>query len=179
LGYTAAWKVLEEMVTDFKKRRVTVPANIMNDLKSARTVIDISKTERHHTGTTDEIEKYLKNVESYLVLEGQNKFGVRYADEWLKRIDDAGKRPAIEKEEKSPAPSFSRQQKWIRITPSAELPLERLRAYAQNLNLCCRVQADGRLLVSGDEKTIKRFVKKVATKHKPKTENSVEKVRNC
>lgn len=171
LGYLAAWKVLEKMVTDFKKRKVTIPAQVMSDLKNARTVINILKAEPDREETVQRIEEYLRNVESYLVSEGQNRFGTEYVDEWLKRVDDAGTKAVDEEKEESFVPGLPRQQKWLRITPSAELPLEKLKAFAENLSLSYTVQPDGCLLVFGEEKAIKDFVKKIAAKYKPKTRN--------
>lgn len=170
MGYPAVWKVLEEIVTDFKKRKVTVPAEIMSDLKSARTVINILKAEPSRGETMQEIDKYLGNVESYLVSEGQKRFGAGYIDEWLKRVDDARRKVVDEKEEESFVPGLPRQQKWIRITPSAELPLEKLKAFAENSSLLYTIQPDGSLLVSGEGQAIKDFVKKIAAKYKPKAQ---------
>ena len=169
MGYLAAWKVLEKMVTDFKKRKVTIPMQVMSDLKNARTVINILKAEPDREETVQRIEGYLRNVESYLVSEGQNRFGMGYVDEWLKRVDDAGRKAVDEEEEESFVLGLPRQQKWLRITSSAELPLGKLKAFAENSSLSYTVQPDGCLLVFGEEKAIKDFVKKIAAKYKSKT----------
>jgi hypothetical protein len=170
LGYLAVWKVLEEMITDFKKRKVTVPTEVMGDLKNARTVINILKADPGRGETVQKTEEYLGNVESYLVSEGQKRFGTGYVDEWLKRVDDAGRKIVDEEEEERFVPGLPRQQKWIRVTPSTELPLKKLKAFAEESSLPCTIQPDGCLLVSGEEKAIKDFVKKIASKYKPKAE---------
>lgn len=166
MGYLAVWKVLEEMVTDFRKKGVTVPAEVMNDLRNAKTTIRISKADLNRGEGAQKIEEYLGNVESYLVSEGQRRFGWGYVDEWLKRVDEAG-RKIVEEDEKETRfiPGMPRQQKWIRVTSSDELPLEKLRMFAEELNLSCDVQKDSCLLVYGEDKSIKDFVKKMATKY--------------
>ncbi|MEM3608998.1 MAG: DUF2096 family protein [Candidatus Bathyarchaeia archaeon] len=165
MGYSAVWKVLEEMITDFRKKGLTVPTEIIDDLKSAKTLIKILKADPTHGETVQKIEEYLGNVESYLISEGTKNFGDKYISEWLKRLDEAGKALFAEEEEEVRfVPGLPREQKWIRVKPSAELSIERLKSLAEELNLSCNVQSDGYLLVYGEENRIKEFVKKVAIK---------------
>jgi hypothetical protein len=168
MGYLAAWKVLEDMVTDLKKNQIMIPAKIICDLKNARTVIDILKADPDRGENVQRIEEYLRDVESYLFSEGQKRFGAAYVDELLERVDDARRKVDDEEQEERFVPGFQRRQKWLRITPSAELPIEKLRAFAEESSLSCRVQLDGCLVVSGEEKGIKDFVKKIAAKCSPK-----------
>ncbi len=167
MGYLAVWKVLEEMIADFRQKGLVIPAEVMNDLKSARTMIKILKADMSRGETLQRIEEYLSNVESYVVSEGQKKFGVEYLDEWLERLNMASSQIIDEEEEEtsrfiSGAP---REQKWIRVKTSAELPIERLRALAQESNLLCNVENNGFLLVYGKDEDIKSFVRKITVKH--------------
>jgi hypothetical protein len=164
MGYSAVWKVLEEMITDFRKKGLTVPTEILDDLKSAKTLINVLKADPTHGETVQKIEDYLGNVESYLISEGTKNFGDRYTSEWLKRLDEAGKVPFIEEEEIRFVPGLPREQKWIRVKPSADLPIEKLKSLAEESNLSYNFQSDGYLLVYGEENRIKEFVKKVAIK---------------
>jgi hypothetical protein len=84
-------------------------------------------------------------------------------------LDEAG-RKMLEKEEgeKRFIPGLPREQKWICVKPSPELPMEKLKALAEQSNLSHSVQEDGFLLVYGEDQCLKDFVKKMATKHKPK-----------
>jgi hypothetical protein len=165
MGYLAVWKVLEEMILEFRKRGITIPTEVMNNLKSARTMIKILKADPSRGETMQKIEEYLSNVESYLISEGQKKFGVEYVDKWLKKLDEAGMRfPDLEEEETRFVPGLPREQKWIRVKPSAELPMEKLKLLAKELNLSCELQRDGYLLVYGEDESLKEFVKKMAKK---------------
>jgi hypothetical protein len=170
MGYLAMWKVLEEMVADFRKRGIIIPAEVMNDLKSAKTLINVLRADPSCVDTSQKIEEYLLKVESYLVSEGQKKFGTGYVDGWLKRLDEAGRKSEEETEETRFIPGLPKEQKWIRIKSSAELPVKKLKALAQKLNLLCELQSDGYLLVYGEDKCLKEFVKKMATKHVSQTE---------
>jgi len=165
MGYLAVWKVLEEIITDFRKKGISVPKEIVNDLKSAKTLINILKANPTHRETIQKIEEYLGNVESYLISEGTKNFGDKYASEWLKRLDEAGKALFAEEEEEIRfVPGLPREQKWVRVKPSANLPIEKLKSIAEESNLSYNVQSDGYLLVYGEEERIKEFVKKVAIK---------------
>ncbi|MGC9345807.1 MAG: DUF2096 family protein [Candidatus Bathyarchaeales archaeon] len=171
MGYLAVWKVLEEMITDFRKRGVTVPADVMNNLRSAKTLINVLRADPSRIDTGQRVEEYLRNVESYLVSEGQKRFGAEYVEGWLKRVDEAVKKVLEEEEEKARfIPGLPREQKWIRVKPSAELSVEKLKALADELSLSCDVQSDGCLLVYGEGGCIKDFVKKMATKYGLRTE---------
>lgn len=169
MGYLAVWKVLEQMVTDFKKKRITVPAEIIGDLKNAKTIIKILKADQSRGENAQKIEEYLTKVESYLVSEGQRRFGQEYVDEWLGRADQA-RREIIDEEE--PETKFlsglPRKQKWIRLTPSNELPLEKLKTLANESDLSYKVQTEGCLVVFGPDTVLKDFVKKIAAKYKSK-----------
>jgi len=171
MGYLAVWKVLEEMITDFRKRGVVVPEGVISDLKSAKTMIKILKADPSRGETVQKIEEYLGNVEAHLVSEGQKMYGTEYVDEWLKRLDEASRKIHDEEEEGTRFISgLPREQKYIRIKPSAELPLKRLKVLAEESSLLYNVQDDGCLLVYGEEERIKDFVKKIATKHRLEAE---------
>jgi hypothetical protein len=165
MGYLAVWKVLEEMILEFRKRGITIPVEVMDNLKSARTMIKILKADPSRGETMQKIEEYISTVESYLISEGQKKFGVEYVDKWLKKLDEANIRfPDLEEEETRFVPGLPREQKWIRVKPSAELPMEKLKLLAKELNLSCELQGDGYLLVYGEDERLKEFVKKMAKK---------------
>jgi hypothetical protein len=165
------WKILEEMVADFRRREVVIPEKVMNDLKSARTLIKILKADSSYEEAVQKIELYHTNVESFLVSEGQKRFGAEYVDEWLKRLGEACKRIAEEDEEEIRfVPGLPREQKWIRVRPSAELPLKKLEVLAQESELSCKMQIGGSLLVYGKDEDVKNFVKKMATKYRLKAE---------
>jgi hypothetical protein len=80
-------------------------------------------------------------------------------------LDEASMRfPDLEEEETRFIPGLPREQKWIRVKPSSELPMEKLKSLAEESNLSCELQSDGCLLVYGEDKRLKEFVKKMAKK---------------
>jgi hypothetical protein len=162
MGHLAVWKVLEEMIIEFRKKGLPIPATVMNDLKSARTMIKIVNADASRSETVQKAEEYLGNVEAYLVTEAQKKFAPEYIDDWLRRLGEAGCEVCEEKREESRFISgLPCDQKWIRVEPLASLPLEKLKQLAKETNLSTSLQKNGRLLVYGKAEDIKEFVKKM------------------
>ena len=179
MGHVAVWKILEQMIADLRERGMEIPAEIMNDLKSAKTTLRILKVDPANPETLQKTEQYLMNVESYLVSEGQKKLGFTYVDEWLNRLDKAGKEKGDEyPDEIRFIPGVPRQQKWIRVAPSAEMSVEKLKTTAHTLNLYCTLQKDGSLLICGENQGIRDFVKKMASEYKANAEKYRKKVHN-
>jgi len=171
MGHLAVWKVLEEMITDFRKKGITVPAEIVSNLRHAKTLINVLRADPTRLDTSQKVEEHLLNVESYLVSEGQKNFGKGYAENWLKRLKEGGS-TVVEEEEKETkfVSGVPREQKWIRVKPSAELPIEAIKVLADELRLSFNLQSDGCLLVYGEDQRIKDFVKKMTAKYGCKAE---------
>jgi hypothetical protein len=169
MGYSSAWQVLENMIADFRKRGINVPEEVMINLKSAKTMIKILKADPSHGETLLKIEEYLGNVEYYLVSEGQKTLGEEYANGWLKRLEEANRKTDEEEESRFVA-GLPHEGKWIRIKPSAEFTIEKLKKSAKELNLSYNIQNDGYLLVHGTDECIKEFIKKIAAKYRVKAE---------
>lgn len=165
MGYLATWKVLEEMITDFRKKGIAVPADIVSNLRHAKTLINVLRVDSSHLQTNQKIAEHLRSLESYLVSEGQKRFGTAYVEEWIRRLDKASIKAIEEEKETRFISGVPRDQKWIRVKPSAELPIEGLKALADDFDLSYRVHDDGCLLVHGKEEHIKDFVKKMTTKY--------------
>ena len=171
MTYEAVWKVLSDMVTEFRKKGKQIPANIMQDLRSARTLIQVAKADKTCEGTViPKIEQYLSNVEFFLFSEAQT-IGEEFFKEWIEKLTKAREK-AIEEAEAEAGSSVShfvpgvpREEQWIRIKASAETPEEVIRRIAEEENLSCKRQPDGYFLISGDKERIKAFIRKMAKKH--------------
>jgi hypothetical protein len=163
MGNLAVWKVLEEMVIELRKKGLTVPSTVMNDLKSARTMIKIMNADASRSEITQKVDEYLGNVKSYIVTEAQKEFAPEYIDAWLRRLEEANCeiRAKVVDEESRFIAGLPRDQKWIRVKPLTSLSVEKLKQLAEESNLSCSIQEDGRLLVYGKAEDIKEFVKKM------------------
>ncbi|MEM3000360.1 MAG: DUF2096 family protein [Candidatus Bathyarchaeia archaeon] len=164
MGYLAVWKILEEIIVEFRKKGMAVPQSVMSDLKSAKVLISLLDVNRNDSETAAKVEQYLGSVEAYLINEAQKAFSPECVDSWLKRLEEAtydtGNICAVTEEDKFIA-GVPRDQKWIRVKPLTSVPLEKLQQLAAGSNLSCRVQDDGRLIVYGKDEDIREFVKKM------------------
>jgi hypothetical protein len=164
MGYLAMWKVLEEIITEFRKKQLPIPERVMNDLKSAKTMIKIVNADTGHGENSLKIEEYLGSVEAYLVTEAQKHFAPEQIDNWLKRLEQANCETCEENTEESRfVAGVPRDQKWIRVEPLANLPVEKLKQLAEETNLTISLQEDGRIVVYGQAEDLKEFVKKMTT----------------
>jgi hypothetical protein len=162
MGYTATWRILEDIIIELRKKGVTIPPNIMTDLKSAKLMINISQAEGSTGEVTQKVEEYLANVEGYLITEAEKTFGSERVDEWLRRLEAAICEVCeVNEQEDKFILGVPRDQKWIRVEPIQSLPPERLKQLAQELNLTVNSQNDGRLVVYGQPEGIKEFLKKM------------------
>jgi hypothetical protein len=169
LGYLDSWKVLEEMVADFRENRVPIPEQIINDLKSARTLIKVLNADPSKNETVQKVEECFFKVESYLGSEGEKIFGKDYVEKWIRRLNEAGKKPPDDKEEENRFfPGVPREQRWIRVKLSAELTEENVKSLAKSSKLSFNVQ-DGYMIVYGEDEHVKKFVRKMARMFKTKT----------
>ncbi|MEM1588949.1 MAG: DUF2096 family protein [Candidatus Bathyarchaeia archaeon] len=164
MGYLSVWKVLEEILTDFRRKGVQIPLNVFDDLKYARTLINVLRADPSRVETSLKIEECLSNVESYFIMEGQ-RFGDKYVKEWLKKLKEACRKIDENEETSRFVPGLPREQRWIRVKPSEDMPIDMLRTLAEELKLSSEVQMDGCLLVYGEDERIKQFVKKMAIRY--------------
>jgi hypothetical protein len=164
MGYTAKWKVLEDLMVELRKKDVEMPPTVINDLRSAKLMIKIAELGDSTGNATLKLEEILGSVESYLVTEAQNILSTQAVDEWLRRLDEASI-PTCEikvERENTFITGVPRDQKWVRVRPIPNLPTERLKQIAKESNLTATQQRDGRLVVYGQQENIKVFLKKMA-----------------
>ena len=168
MGYSETWKVLEEIIIELRKKGTPAPENVMNDLKSAKTLIKLTEADSHGQGEIGpKIELYLSAVEAYVVTEAQNSFPSEKIDEWLRRLEGSSceicvsQTKSVPEQEQRFVPGLPCDQKWVRVTPIVSLPKEKLEKLAHESGLSVRPEQDGHLLVYGASEGIKEFVKKM------------------
>ncbi|UCC32972.1 MAG: DUF2096 family protein, partial [Candidatus Bathyarchaeota archaeon] len=162
MGYDEAWMLLADLLTELKKNGEAIPANIMNDLRSAKTMIKILKADPTHTENIPRVEIYLENLEFHLVPAAQKRFGIEFVDRWMEKLEEAKKRIRDEEEEAAPrfVPGIPRGKRWIRVQVSKETPQRNIERLAEENKLSYRVQEDGYVLIYGRKESIKSFIKR-------------------
>jgi hypothetical protein len=165
LGYLATWKVLEGIIIEFRKKGLPVSVTVMNDLKAAKTMINLVDFDSERGEMAPKVEQYLGSVESHLITEAQKSFPPERIDEWLRRLEEATSEVCCKdekvKEESRFISGLPRDQKWVRVKPIVSLPEEKLKQLAEETSLSFRTEKDGHLIVYGKAADIREFVKKM------------------
>ena len=167
MGYQQWWVTLETLIAEFRKSQVPVSADVMTSLRSAKTMINVYKVDTTHSESIPMIEGYLMDVESTLINAAKEKFGPAYAEEWLRKLDEArkgGEDAEVETAASRFVSGVPRTGHWIRVLPSDDLLKDDVERLADGLKLSHKTQKDGYVLVHGDAEKVKEFVKKIAEK---------------
>lgn len=167
MGHLAVWKIQEEMIAELRKIGIAIPDKVMNDLKMTVTLIRIPKMEEPPEEAQSDIETYLANVESFIITEAEKHLGSELANKWLRKLSNASKTTDRNEDQIRFVTGLPRDQKWIRIKPTGDLPLGTLKTMADESKLRHRTQQN-QLLVYGEDKSLKAFVGKMAAKQSAK-----------
>ncbi len=163
MSYENKWKILADLLTELQERDEKIPADVINDLRSANTMIQVLKADPTHTENISRIDTYLRSVESYAIFAAE-KLGTETVEEWLKKLKDT--KTVKKKEDRAAGSRFSlgvpRDKSWMRIKISDDTPLEDVKNLVKESKLSCKMQENGYMLVYGDEKNIKSFVRMMA-----------------
>jgi hypothetical protein len=171
MSTAATWKILEDITIALQKKGVETPRNIINDLRSAKSMMEISQSEKGSGESMQKIQECFDSVEAYVIGKSQEVFGTEYTDALLRRLEESNCfscqtcQPKKDVENKFIA-GVPRDQKWVRVEPIKNLSSEKLRQLAFEQGLSVTAQADGKLLVYGKIEDIKVFVKKMTSSAK-------------
>ena len=162
MSYDAQWEVLADLLIELQKRGENIPADVMNDLRSAKTIIQVLKANPTHIESIYRINTYLRNVESYAIFTAE-KLGTEIVEEWLKKLKETKR---IKDQKKGNAvrfiPGVPRDKSWVRIQISEDTPQENVEKLVKESRLLHKMQKNGHMLVYGNEENIKNFVKGMA-----------------
>jgi hypothetical protein len=167
MSHIAKSKVLEEIIVELRRKGLMIPTNVMSDLKAFRTLMIVEKVDpQGHGATEPRIDAYMSTVEAYAISEAEKLFPPEKVRDWLAALEKASCETCIPptkhpKEEIRMIPGVPRDKKGVRVTPIKTLPIEKLEEMATENNLTSRRDKDGHLIVYGDDKDVKEFVKKM------------------
>ena len=163
MSYEEKWKVLADLLTELQERGEKIPADVINDLRSAKTMIQVLKADPTHIENISRIDTYLRSVESYAIFT-MEKRGTEIVEEWLKKLEEPKR---VKKQEKREAasrfvPRVPRDKNLVRIQISEDIPREDMEKLVEESGLSCKTQKNGYMLVYGNRENIKSLVKKLA-----------------
>ena len=163
MSYKKKWKILADLLAELQESGEKIPADVINDLRSAKTMIQVLKADPTRTENMSRIDTYLRSVEFYAILT-MEKQGTESVEEWLKKLKEPER--GEDNEKKAKESSFvlrvPRDKDWMRIQISEDIPIEKMKKLVKEEGLSCRIQKKGYMLVYGNRENIKSLVKKLA-----------------
>jgi len=167
MPHEKVWLTLEDLIEEFRKHGETIPSEIMEDLRAAKSLIQVSRAKPQHMEDSMQIEVYLNNIEFYLIPKAQEKFGQAFADEWMKKLEKARKEASEEGLGSTVSkflPGMPRETPWVRVKISEDIKQEVVEALAKESGLRANNKENGYLLVYGDKEKLNVFMKKMTEK---------------
>jgi hypothetical protein len=164
MPHEKVWLTLEDLIEEFRKHGETIPPEIMEDLRAAKSLIQVSRAKPSSSEDSIRIEVYLNNIEFYLIPKAQEKFGQTFADEWMKKLEKARKEATEEAEGSSVSkflPGMPRDTPWVRVKLSDDIKQDIVEAFAKESELRTSDKESGYLLVYGEQEKLKTFMKKM------------------
>lgn len=164
VSYEEKWNCLADLLIELHKRDEKIPAEVMNDLRSAKTMIKVLRADTTHTENISRIETYLRRVESYGIFTAE-KYGTDLVEEWLKKLKKIEK---VKGKEKKVASRFifgvPRDKNWVRIEISEDISSEDIRKLIKESEVSYKMQENGYIFVYGKGENIKSFMKRMTEK---------------
>ena len=163
MSYEEKWKLLADLLIELQERGEKIPTDVMNDLRSAKTIIQVLKADPTHIESISRIDTYLRSIESYAIFTAE-KLGTKNVEEWLKKLEDPKRVKNKEKREEISrfTSGVPRNKNWIRIQISEDTPPEDIKKLVKESKLSYKMQKNGHMLVYGNGENIKSFVKRMA-----------------
>jgi hypothetical protein len=156
---------LEDLIEEFRKQGEIIPPEIMEDLRAAKSLIQVHRAEpESRVEDSIQIDVYLNNIELYLMPKAQEKFGQAFADEWMKKLEKARKETPEEVEGSTVSkflPGVPRDTPWVRVKISQDIKQEDVQALAKESGLQTSDRESGFLLVYGEREKLNVFMKKM------------------
>lgn len=168
LNYEYVWKILEALAIEMKEKGQNVPQEAIEDLKSAKTLFTVQRVDPNTS--TAEAQLYLDKAEATLLTLAESCQGKEYADDWLKKVEDARIKGLGEtgKAAKSFVAGVPKGQDWVRITTTDIVSSRDVHAAAARMGLECKSQNHDSILVYGKSEDVKKFIREIAEKTRPK-----------
>lgn len=164
MDYEAAWELMSNLIAELRKSGEEIPMKVMNDLRAAKTMIEIHKIDQSRSENLLRIEEYLANLESYLVPLTKKRLGEEQMNKWLDNLAETQRHAPVW--ESKPSKGFPigvpRDSRWVRIEPSDKIPIEKIKHLTRQIGLKSKIQSDRYIIVFGEEQKLKQFVRNMA-----------------
>lgn len=167
INYEKLWNTLAELTTAIAKKSRRLQPEIIAELRSTRSLINILKTASKQVDLEDDvvprIEAQLLNIKSNLVSKAAN-LGEEFLSLWMGKLQQVYTETAEVKQTKSRRfiPSIARNQYWMRIKITNKTPIELIKDVSSMFDVSIKQLDDEHILVYSDKKVVHNFVKETA-----------------
>ncbi len=162
MNYALVWKTLEELMVALKGKGAAVPQGIIDDLRSARTLIRIYQSEPADVNIVTDINSLLGKTESSLLFLAESAISKEYADEWQTKLIGLYTGESAEAVSRSGfVTGIPRPEYWIKLQTSDLITEKDLGELVSRFHLSVKPQKDTYLLVHGRKEDITLFLKEV------------------
>jgi hypothetical protein len=184
LSRETVWQTLDALIEEFRRRDEAIPSEVMEDLRATKSLIEVSRVKPTLSEDSTQIDVYLNSIEFYLIPKAQEKFGQKFADKWMKKLEKARKEVPKEKGTSSAVSKFllsmPRDTPWVRVKISEDIGQEVVEALAKESGLQTSDKGNRYLLVYGDKEKLDFFMKKMTERFRGTRENlKHERRHNC
>jgi hypothetical protein len=169
LNYEYLWKDIEALIIDLRSKGKSVPNEIVEDLKSAKTLMTIKDIDPL-SQINAEVEDLLRRTEIALISDAESQLGKNYADKWLIRIQEAkSKEPEeIHKRKIGFVTGIPKGEDWVRVRVSELIDMLDLVQVSSSLGLAYRKENKETIIIHGSPEKIKVFMRQLTEKIKGK-----------
>lgn len=167
MDYLTLWKVFENLITELKKKGVSVSDQTMKKLRGTRATINIYAADPTYQQTAADLMTQLTDLEMVLMSQAEQEVGEEFTKEWLEKIAAARNaepgEPVIDKGFPKGVP---RSDYWIRLTIGDVIPNDELREMVAKYNLSLKEESSEQVVVYGEQSIVKQLVKEMTEKQR-------------
>ena len=167
MDYLELWKVFEHLITELKKKGVSISDQTMKKLRGARATINIYTADPTYQQTAADLMTQLTDLEMSLMTLAEQQVGVEFAKEWLEKITVArNAEPREPIADKGFPKGVPRSDYWIRLTIGDIILADDLRELASKYNLALKEESAEQVVVHGEQSIVKQLVKEMTEKQR-------------
>ena len=168
-NYSAVWKILEELSTTLKSRKITIPNTIVEKLRSTLATINIYNADPTHGNIVEIVESHLADIEIKLMTIADNHVSSAFSNVWMERINKArSKEPDIADTSHQFRPGIPRKDYWIRFKIGDTVHKDELKELVVQQGLSLKEEGVKSVIIHGEEKKVKQLVKEMTKKMREK-----------
>jgi len=165
--YEYVWRTLADFTTALAKKSRRLPPNVVAELRTARSLIHILKTDPEDANLQSEviprIETHLRSVEAELASRA-TALGEDFLSEWMGRLEHAHRQASkvVQVESRISSPRIARDEYWLRIKVTEKSPQKLVREVSSAVGASVKPLNNHHMLVFGDKEQVRSFVKEIS-----------------